>query len=98
MQRTTIIGLMAAVICLAAAPATAAEKTAGKQNQRIRTLDAIEIEGEIAVPQVLFISGRDVRRYRDGLDWKLRKNTLDVVGSLDLPTRLRIVAKPKEEK
>ena len=30
-----------------------------------RTLDEIHIEGEVAVPQVLFITARDQRRYLD---------------------------------
>ena len=63
----------------------------------VRTLDAITIEGEIAVPQVLFITSRDYPRYRDGLGLKFRMTTLDVARSVDLPTRLRIVAKHKEE-
>lgn len=77
---------------------TKTERAKTPKRGTVRTLDAINIDGEIAVPQVLFITGRDVRRYRDGLEWKFRKNTLDVARSLELPTRLRIVAKHKEEK
>lgn len=103
------IFLTACVVAFAAAGAMSASAQTKKADARtqttkrpkkdtVRTLDAINIEGEIAVPQVLFITGRDVRRYRDGLEWKFRKNTLDVARSLDLPTRLRIVAKHKEER
>ena len=58
----------------------------------VRTLDEINIEGEIAVPQVLFITSRDYPRYRDGLGRKYRKNSLAVARSMSPPTRLRIVA------
>ena len=72
-------------------------KRSGTRTPAVRTLDAITIEGEIAVPQVLFITSRDYPRYRDGLGLKFRMTTLDVARSVDLPTRLRIVAKHKEE-
>lgn len=68
-----------------------------KKTGVIRTLDAINIEGEIAVPQVLFITSRDYRRYRDGLALKFRMSSLDVARSSDLPARLRFVAKSQEE-
>jgi hypothetical protein len=54
----------------------------------IRTIDAINIEGEIVVPQVLFITSRDNRRYRDGLGKNFRMGTLDVARSLTMPNRL----------
>lgn len=89
--------------CLVAGTGTAHAQSA-KSNARskprpdvVKTLDAINIEGEIDVPQVLFITARDFRRYRDGLGVKFRMNALEVAGSADLPTRLRIVAKNKEE-
>jgi hypothetical protein len=63
----------------------------------VRTLEAITIEGEIAVPQVLFITSRDYPRFRDNLGLKFRISALDVARSVDLPTRLRIVAQHKEE-
>ena len=63
----------------------------------MRTLDAINIEGEIAVPQVLFITAREFRRFRDGLDLKYRMDALDVARSLTVPTRIRVIAKKKEE-
>jgi hypothetical protein len=56
----------------------------------IRTIDAINIEGEIAVPQVLFITSRDNRRYRDGLGKNFRMGTLDVARSLTMPNRLSV--------
>jgi len=67
------------------------------QKPALRTLEDINIEGEIAVPQVLFITSRDYRRYRDGLGLTFRLKSIEVARSLDLPTRLRVVAKDKEE-
>jgi hypothetical protein len=75
----------------AAADSTAHKKPAGKAKATapsIRTIDAINIEGEIAVPQVLFITSRDNRRYRDGMGKNFRKGTLDVTRSIAIPNRL----------
>ena len=69
----------------------------GTRTGKVRTLETITIEGEIAVPQVLFITARDYRRYRDGLGSKFRITTMGVARSVDLPTRLRIVTQHKEE-
>lgn len=62
------------------------------QTETIRTLDAINIEGEIAVPQVLFITSRDYRRYRDKLGSIYRKTALEVARPGGLPARVRVVA------
>jgi hypothetical protein len=70
-----------------AAPAAATtKKPAG-----VRTLEAINIEGEIAVPQVLFITARDTRRFRDGLGATYRMSAVDVARALTLPGRVRVV-------
>ncbi len=66
--------------------APAAKKPAG-----VRTLEEINIEGEIAVPQVLFITARDTRRFRDGLGATYRMSAVDVARSLTLPGRVRVV-------
>jgi hypothetical protein len=53
----------------AAVDSTAVTRGAAARPARkepVRTLDAIRIEGEIDVPQVLFITARDYRRFRDG--------------------------------
>ena len=68
------------------------------RDKAVRTLDAITIEGEIAVPQVLFITSRDFRRHRDGLDSNYRKSALEVVRPTGLPARLRIVAQQSHHK
>ena len=68
------------------------------QTEAIRTLDAINIEGEIAVPQVLFITSRDYRRYRDGLGSNYRKTALEVARPGGLPVRVRVVATKGQHK
>ena len=57
-----------------------------------RTLDAIRIEGEIDVPQVLFITARDYRRFRDGAPQKYQTTSADVAKTIPLPNRVRMVA------
>ena len=84
----------------AAADSTAHKKPAGKARATapsIRTIDAINIEGEIAVPQVLFITSRDNRRYRDGLGKNFRLGTLDVTRSVAMPNRLCVAGKSGSE-
>jgi hypothetical protein len=63
----------------------------GMRRDAVRTLDAIHIEGEIAVPQVLFITARDFRRFRDGVGSLYQARSSDVARSVALPGRLRVV-------
>ena len=51
----------------------------------------------IAVPQVLFITSRDNRRYRDGLGKNFRMGTLDVARSLAAPKSLCVAGSPQSE-
>jgi hypothetical protein len=84
----------------AAADSTAHKRPAGKAKATapsIRTIDAINIEGEIAVPQVLFITSRDNRRYRDGMGKNFRMGTLDVTRSIAMPSRLCVAGKSGSE-
>jgi hypothetical protein len=74
-----------------AAQSTRAPAAAGG----VRTLDAIRIEGEIDVPQVLFITARDYRRFRDGMGARYQPTADDVAKSIALPSRLRMVALPE---
>ena len=55
----------------------------------VRTLEAIEIEGELAIPQVLFITSRDHPRYRDGLRERYRKTALEIGQQAVHPRRFR---------
>jgi hypothetical protein len=89
--------LVGAGVLNCALPVAAQEKNSKKRTKATRTLDDITIEGEIAVPQVLFITARDFRRYRDGLGSKFRMGAKDVARSVDRPTQLRVVAKPENK-
>jgi hypothetical protein len=84
----------AAAASQATTPEKARPTAAGKG---IRTIDAINIEGEIVVPQVLFITSRDNRRYRDGLGKNFRMGTLDVARSLAMPNRLCVAGQSGTE-
>jgi hypothetical protein len=57
-----------------------------------RTLDAIRIEGEIDVPQVLFITARDYRRFRDRTPAAYQTTSADVTKTIPHPNRVRMVA------
>jgi hypothetical protein len=83
--------LVGTLLCVAAdaAAQTAPAKPAARKDV-VRTLDAINIEGEIAVPQVLFITARDVRRYRDGLGLKFQLSATDAGRAAVLPARLHV--------
>lgn len=90
-----LVGLYAnATAAPPSAPSTSPKKTG---SAGIRTIDAINIEGEIAVPQVLFITSRDTRRYRDGLGKNFRTGTLDVTRSIVMPNRLCVAGESGSE-
>ena len=104
------VWLGVAMLGVATAATTAPARTSAPDSTRagrpaartgvVRTLEAINIEGEIAVPQVLFITARDVRRYRDGMGLKFQLNAIEAGRSTVLPSRLRVVQQPwsyKEE-
>ena len=63
-----------------------------KTGDSIRTLEAIEIEGELAIPQVLFITSRDHPRHRDGLRERYRKSALEIGRETVFPSRFRPLA------
>jgi len=61
----------------------------------VRTLEAITIEGEIDLPQVLFITARDQHRFRDGLHRRYLKSCATIGRETPLPTRAKPVSKEK---
>ena len=70
-----------------------------KTGDAIRTLEAIEIEGELAIPQVLFITSRDHPRHRDGLRERYRKTALKIGRETVFPRQFRPLAgHPKPQK
>jgi len=78
-----LLGLLAADVSAAAEPRPA--PTAGK----VRTLDAITIEGAVDVPRVLFITSRDNVRFDDGLGWSFLPGTAEILEGMDLPSLIR---------
>ena len=86
-------GAAAAKKTTTVADSTRARSTGAKGQTRketVRTLDAIRIEGEIDVPQVLFITARDYRRFRDGQGDRYRTTSTGVAKSIPRPARLRM--------
>jgi len=83
---TLIHCLLAAVVAVAAPES---------KPDRVRTLDAITIEGEIDLPQVLFITARDQHRFRDNLHRRYLKSCADLGGETPLPVRAKPVPKEK---
>ena len=59
------------------------------------TLEAINIEGNLDLPQMLFITSRDQYRYRDHLHREYQKNFVRIGREAKLPRRLML---SKEEK
>ena len=55
----------------------------------VRTLEAIQIEGVIAIPQVLFITSRDHPRFRDGLRERYRETALEIGRGASFPHRFK---------
>jgi len=78
-------------------PVATAKPAAPAVKPAPRTLDAIQIEGEIDVPQVLFIQARDRRRFRDGTGKGYLAGATDVA-RCTMPDRLRVVARPETVK
>ena len=59
-----------------------------------RTLDEIHIEGEVAVPQVLFITARDQRRYLDFQHRRYLKNSRQLSESTVYPQWIQVNSTP----
>ena len=79
----------------AAAHAIAAADSTGHAHGRVgpRTLDDIHIEGEIPVPQVLFITARDQRRFMEFQHHRYTRTSLELGRSTAMPSRV-VVPEP----
>jgi hypothetical protein len=88
-------------------PATAAKPAAAVEGRTSagrdtlagpRTLDEINIQGEIPVPQVLFITARDQRRFLDFQHRRYLKNSQRVGETTVLPSWIAVTpgARPQE--
>jgi len=89
---TPVRGARPAVRRVAASRPAAADST--RANGRgPRTLDDIHIEGEIPVPQVLFITARDQRRFMEFQHHRYTRTSLELGRSTAMPSRV-VVPEP----
>jgi hypothetical protein len=72
----------------------AADTGAARPRVAPRTLDDIHIEGEIPVPQVLFITARDQRRFVEFQHHRYQRTSLELGRATPSPSRL-VVTDPK---
>lgn len=79
-------GLLATGVARAAQPAPAKPRA----DVTPRTLESIHIKGEIAVPQVLFITARDQRRFMDFQHRHYLKTSREVGERTVLPSRIAV--------
>ena len=77
---------------VAAKPAPA-DSTRSRSRLAPRTLDDIHIEGEIPVPQVLFITARDQRRFMEFQQHRYTRTSLELGRGTAMPSRI-VVPEP----
>jgi len=72
--------------------ATAGADSSARTRSRVapRTLDDIHIEGEIPVPQVLFITARDQRRFMEFQHHRYTRTSLELGRGTAMPSRIVI--------
>ena len=63
-----------------------------------RTLDDIRIEGEIPVPQVLFITARDQRRFMEFQHHRYQRTSLELGRATPMPSRVVVAAPAPAER
>jgi hypothetical protein len=85
---------------VARARAVAADTgAAGRARTAPRMLDDIHIEGEIPVPQVLFITARDQRRFMEFQHHRYQRSSRELGRATPTPSRLVVTApQPVERK
>jgi hypothetical protein len=69
-----------------------AKRAAGREAPR--TLEDIRIEGDVPVPQVLFITARDQRRFMDLHHRRYLQSSLQIGERTVVPTSLTVLRKP----
>ncbi|MFN8178080.1 MAG: hypothetical protein U0167_09130 [bacterium] len=96
---TTGLALLLATSAYAAeAPKAAPAKATAKPAGSAKTIKEITIEGEVKLPEVLFITSRDVERPLDWLDAYARAETDAAAAAKDGPVRVHVVpAQPTAE-
>lgn len=91
--------LAAAHEASAAAPDSAAAGAKAGATARARaggprTLDEVHIEGEIPVPQMLFITARDQRRFIESKHRRYLRTSLEIARSTSLPSHIQLTRAP----
>jgi hypothetical protein len=102
MRRHVALGLlllMAGLAAPAAAESQPAKAATAPQAAKAapRRLEDIRIEGEIPVPQVLFITARDQRRFLDFRHRRYLKNSRQLGEQTVLPQRIQLTGDPVTE-
>ncbi|NOT33514.1 MAG: hypothetical protein HOP12_05005 [Candidatus Eisenbacteria bacterium] len=72
--------------------ATSSSRPASARSGSARSLEDIHIEGEIPVPQVLFITARDQRRFLDFNHRRYLKTSREVGAGTALPSRVALAS------
>ena len=80
--------------------ARTAADTSSRARPRVapRTLDDIHIEGEIPVPQVLFITARDQRRFMEFQHHRYQRSSLELGRATATPSRVVVTAPAPAER
>jgi len=63
-----------------------------------RTLDATHIEGELPLPQVMFITARDQRRFLEFEHRRYQRTALELLRGTPLPSRVVVTSPPPVER
>jgi len=71
--------------------------SAGSAKEAPRKLQDIHIEGEIPVPQVLFITARDQRRFVDFQQRRYLRTSRELAEQTNFPTRISLVGNAPSE-
>jgi hypothetical protein len=77
-------------------PAAADNPTQPPRPAGTRTLDAIHIEGELPLPQVMFITARDQRRFLEFEHHRYQRSTLELLRGTPLPNRVVVTSPPPQ--
>ena len=84
----------------AVTPARSAADTSIRHRPRVapRTLDDIHIEGEIPVPQILFVTARDQRRFLEFQHHRYQRSSLELGRATPTPSRVVVTAPAPAER
>ncbi len=93
MNRSILAGALAGLLTLCLAGVSSAETKSGAP----RRLEDVYIEGEIPVPQVLFITTRDQRRFMDFHHRRYLRTSLELGQATALPVWSTVLAGPVGE-